>query len=86
MRKQVADLQRQLAVVYVSDVVPCTPEVITVSDLAATPAALEAFEVEGLIADAYATAGFSTEVLRFLLALRLRARGVTPRALLVQQP
>ena len=37
MRKQIEDLQRQLAAVRASDVEPRNPGVITISDLAATP-------------------------------------------------
>ena len=53
MRKHIEDLQREL--VAVKDLVdkPCAPEVLTTSDLAATPAALDAFDVEENIAVAF---------------------------------
>ena len=53
MRKHIKASQRELAVVQDSVGAPCAPEVLTISDLAATPAAVGAFEVEKSTAGAF---------------------------------
>ena len=54
MLQQIEDLQRQLAAVRASDGELLNPGVMALSGLAATPAALDDFEVGELIADASA--------------------------------
>ena len=53
MLQQIEDLQRQLAAVKDSVDEPCAPGVLTISDLAVNPAALDAFGEEEYIAVAF---------------------------------